>query len=179
MTAPDNEQDRRKKSDRYAKLGRLELWQAQRELNRGDTIQASEKAYGAVCSAVKAYGEKRAWNHYNHHRVVLILEQLRDEENDPKLTEAYDAVKSLHDNFFEYELSVTRVQDRIGTARELCAALESLRQAEIHPLPSESLNREQRRRLTLLRQPPQKVQLPVDDLPEVADLPPDGLPPED
>ena len=179
MLDPDNEQDRRKKSDRYAKLGRLELWQAQRELNRGDTIQASEKAYGAVCSAVKAYGEKRGWNHYNHHRVVLILEQLRDEENAPKLTEAYDAVKSLHDNFFEYELSVTRVQDRIGTARELCATLESLRQGEIHPLPAESLNREQRRRLTLLRQPPQKAQLPVDDLPEVADLPQDGLPPEE
>lgn len=179
MLDPDNEQDRRKKSDRYAKLGRLELWQAQRELNRGDTIQASEKAYGAVCSAVKAYGEKRGWNHYNHHRVVLILEQLRDEENDPKLTEAYDAVKSLHDNFFEYELGVTRVQDRIGTARELCATLESLRQAEIHPLPSESLNREQRRRLTLLMPPPQKAQLPVEDLPEVSDLPPDGLPPEE
>ena len=179
MLDPDNEQYRRKKSDRYAKLGRLELWQAQRELNRGDTIQASEKAYGAVCSAVKAYGERRGWNHYNHHRVVLILEQLRDEENDPKLTEAYDAVKSLHDNFFEYELSVTRVQDRIGTARELCATLESLRQSEIHPLPSESLNREQRRRLTLLMQPPQKEQSPVDDLPEVADLPPEGLPAEE
>ena len=179
MTTPDNEQDRRKKSDRYAKLGRLELWQAQRELNRGDTLQASEKAYGAVCSAVKAYGERRGWNHYNHHRVVLILEQLRDEENAPALTEAYDAVKSLHDNFFEYELSATRVQDRIGTAQRLCATLESLRQAEIHPLPPESLNREQRRRLTLLRQPPQKAQLPVDDLPEVADLPQDGLPPEE
>ena len=173
MTTPDNEQQRREKSDRYAKLSRLKLWEAQQELNRGDTMQASEKAYGAVSCAAKAYGEKRGWNHYNHHRVVLILEQLRDEENAPKLTEAYDAVKSLHDNFFEYELSVTRVQDRIGTARELCATLESLRQAEIHPFPSESLNREQRRRLALLRQPPQKAQLPVEDLPEVDEPPPE------
>ena len=173
MTTPENEQHRQEKSDRYAKLSRLKLGEAQQELNQGDTMQASEKAYGAVSCAVKAYGEKRGWNHYNHYRVMLILEQLREEENNPALTEAYDAVKSLHDNFFEYEMSVVWVQDRIGTARELCAALESLRQAEPHPLPAESLNREQRRRLTLLMQPPQKAQLPIDDLPEVDEPPPE------
>ena len=179
MLDPENEQHRQEKSDRYAKLGRLQLRQAQQELNRGDAVQASEKAYGAVSAAAKAYGEKRGWNHYNHHRVSLILEQLRDEENDPALTRDYDAVKSLHDNFFEYELNVTRVQDRIGTARELCAALESLRQGEPHPLPSESLSREQRRRLTLLMQPPQKARLSIEDLPAVEDLPQDDLPPEE
>ena len=173
MLDPENEHYRQEKSDRYAKLGRLQLRQAQQELNRGDTVQASEKAYGAVSAAAKAYGEKRGWNHYNHYRVMLILDQLRDEEGNPGLTEAYDAVKSLHDNFFEYELSVTRVQDRIGTARELCAALETLRQGEPHPLPSESLNREQRRRLTLLMQPPQKTPLPIEDLPEVDEPPPE------
>ena len=173
MTTPDNEADRQEKSDRYAKLSRLKLGEAQQELNQGDTMQASEKAYGAVSCAAKAYGEKRGWNHYNHHRVSLILEQLRDEENNPALTRDYDAVKSLHDNFFEYELNVTRVQDRIGTARELCAALEILRQAEPHPLPSESLNREQRRRLTLLMQPPKEKPTPLEDLPEVADPPPE------
>ena len=179
MLDHENEQRRQEKSDRYAKLGRLQLRQAQQELNRGDTVQASEKAYGAVSAAAKAYGEKRGWNHYNHYRVMLILEQLREEENNPALTEAYDAVKSLHDNFFEYEMSVAWVQDRIGTARGLCAALETLRQAEPHPLPPESLSREQRRRLTLLMQPPQKARLSIEDLPAVEDLPQDDLPPEE
>ena len=179
MTAPENEQQRREKSDRYARLGRLELWQAQRELNRGDTIQASEKAYGAVCSAVKAYGEKRGWNHYNHHRVGLILEQLREEWQEPFLVTAHSSVKALHDNFFEHELATVAVQDHIDLAKALVARLEEIRQSEPRSLPSESLNREQRRRLTLLRQPPQKAQLPIEDLPEVADLPPDGLPPEE
>lgn len=171
MTPPaDNH--RQQKSDRYAGLSRRKLQQAQQELNRGDTMQASEKAYGAVTSAAKAYGELRGWNHYNHHRVGLILEQLRDEENNPALLRDFDAVQSQHNNFFEYELSTTHVQDGINTARDLVAALESLRQSDPKPLPANSLNREQRRRLTLLMQPPKADQIPIEDLPSLDDLPP-------
>ena len=96
MTTPnpgsETERPRREKSERYFLLSRWLLKHAQEQLERGDTMQASEKAYGAVAHAVKAYGELRGWNHYNHHRVGLILDQLRDEENDPGLTEAFDAV---------------------------------------------------------------------------------------
>ena len=173
MTTPDNEQQCREKSDRYAKLSRLKLWEAQQELNRGDTMQASEKAYGAVSCAAKAYGEKRGWNHYNHHRVGLILEQLREEWDAPELVVSHLAIREMHNNFFEYELSSTVVQDGIHAAQRMVARLEEIRQAEPRPLPAESLNREQRRRLTLLMQPPQKAQLPVDDLPEVEEPPPE------
>ena len=173
MTTPENEQHRREKSDRYAKLGRLQLRQAQQELNRGDTMQASEKAYGAVSCAAKAYGEKRGWNHYNHHRVGLILEQLREEWDAPDLVVAHLAIRALHNNFFEYELSSTVVQDGIHAAQRMVARLEEIRQSEPRPLPPESLNREQRRRLTLLMQPPKEAQLPIEDLPEVDEPPPE------
>ena len=173
MTTPENEQHRLEKSDRYAKLGRLQLRQAQQELNRGDTVQASEKAYGAVSCAAKAYGEKRGWNHYNHHRVGLILEQLREEWDAPELVVAHLAIRALHNNFFEYELSSTVVQDGIHAAQRMVARLEEIRQSEPRPLPPESLNREQRRRLTLLMQPPKEAQLPIEDLPEVDEPPPE------
>ena len=173
MTTPDNEQQRMEKSDRYAKLSRLKLWEAQQELNREDTMQASEKAYGAVSCAAKAYGEKRGWNHYNHHRVGLILEQLREEWDDPELVVSHLAIREMHNNFFEYELSSTVVQDGIHAAQRIVARLEEIRQAAPRPLPSESLNREQRRRLTLLMQPPKEEQLPVEDLPEVEEPPPE------
>ena len=173
MTTPENEQHRLEKSDRYAKLSRLKLWEAQQELNQGDTMQASEKAYGAVSCAAKAYGERRGWNHYNHHRVGLILEQLREEWDAPELVVAHLAIRALHNNFFEYELSSTVVQDGIHAAQRMVARLEEIRQSEPRPLPPESLNREQRRRLTLLMQPPKEAQLPIEDLPEVADPPPE------
>ena len=175
MTTPnpgsETERPRREKSERYFLLSRWLLKHAQEQLERGDTMQASEKAYGAVAHAVKAYGELRGWNHYNHHRVGLILDQLRDEENDPGLTEAFDAVGSLHNNYFEYELDPTRVRDRLETARNLVDKLEHLRASAPNQIPSSSLNREQRRRLSLLMQPPTKEQISVADLPSLEDLP--------
>ena len=173
MTMPDNEQDRLEKSDRYARLGRLKLWEAQQELNREDTMQASEKVYGALSCAAKAYGEKRGWNHYSHHRVELILEQLGEEWNAPELTFGVLLLKGMHNNFFEHELRPIVVQEGIHAAQRIVARLEEIRQSTPRPLPSESLNREQRRRLTLLMQPPKEEQLPVEDLPEVEEPPPE------
>ena len=173
MTTPESEADRLEKSDRYAKLSRLRLWEAQQELNRGDESQASEKVYGAISCAAKAYGEKRGWNHYSHHRVELILEQLGEEWKAPELALGVILLKGMHDNFFEHELRPIVVQEGINAAGRITAQLEEIRQSEPRPLPSESLNREQRRRLTLLMQPPQKAQLPIEDLPEVAEPPPE------
>ena len=174
MTTPpanfESEQQRREKSDRYFRLSQRLLKHAQEQLDLGDTVQASEKAYGAVSHAVKSYAELRGWNHYNHHRVGLVLDQLRDEENDPGLTEGYDAIESLHKNFFEHEMVVTRVKDRVDTARNLIDKLESLRARGPRPLTS-TLYQEQRRRLSQLLQPPAQEQVPADSLPPLEDLP--------
>ena len=143
----ESEQQRREKSDRYFRLSQRLLKHAQEQLDLGDTVQASEKAYGAVSHAVKSCAELRGWNHYNHHRVGLVLDQLRDEENDPSLTEGHDAIESLHKNFFEHEMEVTRVKDRVDTARNLIDKLESLRARGPRPLISSTLSQEQRRRL--------------------------------
>ena len=60
---PETEQQRRDKSERYFQLSRWLLKHAQEQLDLGDTMQASEKAYGAVAHAVKACAELRGWNH--------------------------------------------------------------------------------------------------------------------
>ena len=96
---PYTEQQRRAKSDRYFRLSQRFLKHAQEQLDLGDTLQASEKAYGAVSHAVKSYGELRGWNHSNHHRVELILDQLREEENDPEVIMLHAVVKELHNNY--------------------------------------------------------------------------------
>ena len=162
---------RRAKSDRYAKLSKWLLKHAQDQLERGDTMQASEKAYGAVAQAVKAYGELRGWNHINHYRVELILDQLRDEWNDPELTTFHTVVKELHSNFFEYEMGTTRVGDCLEIAGKLMDKLNVIRNSPPRPLPSSGLDREQRRRLSQLMQPPSGDQVPVEDLPPLEDLP--------
>ena len=170
-TDPEIEQQRRAKSDRYLLLSQRLLKHAQQQLERGDTVQASEKTYGAVSHAVKSYGELRGWNHSNHHRVGLILDQLSDEESDITLTTDFGIVESLHNNFFEYVMPTNRVRGSINVAMRLIDRLESLRNSEPRPLLSSAMNREQRRRLTLLMQPPAQNQATVEELPSLEDLP--------
>ena len=168
---PAAEQRRRAKSDRYQQISRWLLKHAQQQLERGDTIQASEKVYGAMSHAVKSCGELRGWNHYNHYRVGLIIDQLREEWDAPELSTGYLAIKALHDNYFEYEMTTVQVQSGIDAARQVVEKLEEIRQSDPRPLSSQSLNREQRRRLTQLMQPPSREQVAAEDLPPLEDLP--------
>ena len=168
---PETEQCRREKSDRYFLLSQRLLKHAQEQLDQGDTVQASEKAYGAVAHAIKSCGELRGWNHYNHYRVELILDHLRDEWNDPELTTLHGVVKELHNNFFGYEMGTTRVGDCLQTAQRLLEKLEVIRASPPRPLPSADLNQEQRRRLSQLMQPPAEEQVPAENLPPLEDLP--------
>ena len=168
---PDTEQNHRDRPDRHFQLSRWLLKHAQEQLERGDTMQASEKAYGAVFHAAKAYGELRGWNHFNHYRVGLIYDQLSDEENDLNLSSDFGIVESLRNNFLEYELPTNRVRGSLDVARRLVERLESLRNNQPNPLPSAALNREQRRRLTLLMQPPAREQVPPEELPPLEDMP--------
>ena len=168
---PESEQQRHDKSERYFRLSQRLLKHAQEQLDLGDTVQASEKAYGAVSHAVKSYAELRGWNHYNHHRVGLIMDQLSEEWADPNLVTLHMAVKALHDNFFEYELSTVQVQAGIDAAKEMVDRLDTLRASPIKPLPSSTLSNEQRRRLSQLMQPPVQGQVPAEDLPPLEDLP--------
>ena len=168
---PESEQQRRDKSERYFRLSQRLLKHAQEQLDLGDTVQASEKAYGAVSHAVKSCAELRGWNHFNHHRVELILDQLRDEWDDPELTIFHTVVKELHNNFFEYQLGTARVGDCVQTASMLLHKLETIKNAPPRPLPSTGLSNEQRRRLSQLMQPPVQGQVPAEDLPPMEDLP--------
>ena len=175
MTTPEASTERRAyKSNRYVEMSRRKIAQAQEELDKGDTIQASEKTYGAVTAAVKACAELRGWNHYSHIRVERSLEQLRDEWDNPSLTQDFRAVKALHINFFEYELGFTAVQDGINTSKTLIERLEAIRNSEPKPLASASLTREQRTRLSLLMQPSDREE--IDELPSLDDLLPVGRP---
>ena len=162
---------RRAKSDRHAQLSKWLLKHAQEQLERGDTMQASEKAYGAVFHAAKGYGELRGWNHFSHYRVGLIYDQLSDEESDLTLSSDFGIIESLHNNYLEYELPTNRVRGGLDVARKLVERLDNLRDAQPNPLPSSSLNREQRRRLSQLMQPPAREQVAVEDLPPLEDLP--------
>ncbi len=57
-------------ADDCAALSRRFVRQAQEEFDKGDRLQASEKAWGAAAHAVKAVAASRGWNH-NSHRLLF------------------------------------------------------------------------------------------------------------
>ena len=65
-------------SECYLSISRRYLRQAEEELHqKGDTLQASEKIWGAAALALKSVAALRGWNHKSHPLLGDIAMQLR------------------------------------------------------------------------------------------------------
>lgn len=135
-------------SDRYRKISGLRLRQAQEELEvRKDYSQASEKAWGAVAEAVKAYGVRRGWNHYHHGLLRDVSTQVSLEFGRPRLRDLFAYADSIHNNFYEHRFDREEVQFYLDRCREylsLLAALSQARQPRFTPGTVEQENRLER-----------------------------------
>ena len=92
---------RSKSTERYIRTSRQFIVQAQEEFDRGDMLQASEKAWGAAAQAVKATAEQRGWEHNTHARLFDNLKRVSRETGDPELHDLFHVANSLHQNFNE------------------------------------------------------------------------------
>ena len=104
------------------------LVHAQTELDKGDLLQASEKAWGAVAHFIKAIAKDRGWHNDTHADVMRIGAGLVGATKDvDQQRTRFLAVRALHQNFYENELDGESVQSGIGHARKL---LDALKEAE-------------------------------------------------
>ena len=87
--------------EKYMRTSRQFIEQAEEEFNRGDMVQASEKAWGAAAQAVKATAEQRGWEHNTHARLFDNLKRVSRETGDPELHDLFHVANSLHQNFYE------------------------------------------------------------------------------
>ena len=87
--------------DKYTELSRRYIQQAGEEFQRGDLLQASEKAWGAAAEATKSIAEQRGWRHNRHDLLYDISEQIADELDRRDLARLFRSASSLHINFYE------------------------------------------------------------------------------
>ena len=103
------------------------LDQAELEFDRGDFLQASEKAWGAVSHYIKAVAKENDWPHRstkNSEDNSVIITSLTD---DPQLNDVrFAAVQALHHNFYNEDLPESRVRAGLRAARELIAEMEKV-----------------------------------------------------
>ena len=141
----------------YAGISRRMIRQSHYELTRrGDRLQASEKAAGAVAHAVKAVGEDRLWRHDSHNRRRAIIDLVAAEYGQPELTVLQDIADRLHDNFYEDQLEDWQVQERLTQLTSRLEALVATR--TLPPNPNFVPSPGQQRVLDRLRLTPAEIE---------------------
>ena len=166
-------------SDRYAAISQRLLRQAQEQLNLGDLIQASEKAWGAAAHAVKAVAEKWGWYHQGHYRLNAAVTYIAIEQQREELIGLYRHPTAMHINYYEHELYEDELQIAINSTKTFVAEMEKIRAETVPPfLPPQTLPRPQARRLRLLTTQPKDYAPRLNDislLPPVEPEPPESL----
>ena len=152
-------------SDRYAAISHKLLRDAQRELDLGDLIQASEKAWGAAAHAIKSVAEKWGWYHQGHYRLQAAVDFLSYEMDRTDLADLYLHPNAMHFNYYEHELESDKVKRAINATNVFVGEMELIRAEPIPPFPlSESLSGPQARRLRLLQTQPREHKPKPDDI---------------
>ena len=121
-TAPGPSPDA--ESERHTEISRDFLWKARVELDKGDLLQASQKAWGAVAHAVKATAEKRRWFSEADWKLQRATEIITIELKDADIIGSYYTARHAHFNFYGHLYDAQGVGFAIDAAENLVAKLE-------------------------------------------------------
>ena len=113
-------------SEEYKGTARRYLQQADAEFERGDLLQASEKAWGAASQYVKALGTVRGLPHRDHRELRQIAYDLVDETGNGRIGELFIIAEGIHANFYEAWMRSAEVRARIDNVKEFLDLLESV-----------------------------------------------------
>ncbi len=71
-----------------------------REFAAGDTLQGSEKLWGAAAHAIMAVARQRGWPHGKHGNLRTIVRRLYQETGDEVIRGGFVAAQQFHSNFY-------------------------------------------------------------------------------
>ena len=108
----------------HAQTDREFLEASDREFAAGDTLQGSEKLWGAFSHAVTAISRERGWDYGTHRKTMTAGLRLADELNDGNLRAGVFAARSFHFNFYnrsmeDYDVEFSRPFVRAFVERAL------------------------------------------------------------
>ena len=132
------------KADRHAEYAERLIQQAVYELvKKGDRLQATEKAAGAVAHAVKAVAEDRQWRHSSHHLRRQVMDLVAAEFGKPDFQVLQQRADELHDNYYEDMLDDWQLEERLTAIASLLEDLKEVRTGGPNPgfIPSPAQQR--------------------------------------
>ena len=112
---------------RHRQISEMFLAHAQEQLESGDFLQASDKAWGAVAHRVKAIARERRWPNRSHEDLRYIALQLLSQSSSPGANrQRFRSVERLHINFYEEMMGEGEVRMGVALARFLVEVLNSV-----------------------------------------------------
>ena len=115
-------------TQRHEAISAVFLDHAEAEFEKGDMLQASEKAWGAVAHYVKSVAKANGWSNGSHRDIAVNARRLLGRTSDPDGNrKRLVLVNALHVNFYEEELDPKDVELGIEDARAL---IDAMREAE-------------------------------------------------
>ena len=96
------------------------------ELEKGDRLQTSEKAWGAVAHAIKAVATHRGWRYDVHLDASRIIRRLVRETGDPRFRYLFNTANYLHQNYYKDVIPLVDLRECLEDVEELVAMLNAL-----------------------------------------------------
>ena len=119
-------------TERHEAIRAVFLDHAEEEFEKGDMLQASEKAWGAVAHYVKSVAKANGWSDGSHRDIAVNARRLLDLTPDPEGNrKRFALINMLHVNFYEEDLDPKDVEVGIRDARWLIDAMKATEYAAL------------------------------------------------
>ena len=98
---------------------------AKQQLEKGDRLQASEKAWGAVAHRVKVIANRMNWQYDQHSDFNKLKKRIASLTDDPKLTGLLiDKARFLHVNYYKDVQQIKHLREDLDEIKELLEILD-------------------------------------------------------
>jgi HEPN domain-containing protein len=118
-----NPQDR---AELHLELAERLLAEAEELVTRGDYVQASEKAWGAVAHVVKALAAREGRELRSYRDLWVYVDDLSERLSDRELRLLWRTANSLHQNFYENWMPPRDVKYAVEDVKRLTEKLKRL-----------------------------------------------------
>ena len=115
-------------SEQHRDISNQFLDHAEDEFRKGDLLQASEKAWGAVSHYVNSVARQRNWPLGSHRQLIENANELIswDPAHAIERRRLLRSISALHANFYQAHLDEDSVREGIEDAKDLINALADL-----------------------------------------------------
>ncbi|MCY4583680.1 MAG: hypothetical protein OXE50_12935 [Chloroflexi bacterium] len=96
---------------------------AERMIEAGDRLQASEKMWGAAAHGLKVIAKARNWHFETHADAFVIAHHVASFVGNDALWTKFLAMDSYHQNFYEDQVPLEGIRASLRDARELVGLL--------------------------------------------------------